>query len=595
MSGFSVFNLWHYFIFFRHYTGNRVYLLALLSVLAGLSEGVGITLVIPLFTQIDFIAVKSPPNFEILEQVFQFLQIPLTFVSLATVMLVLFLVKGSLKFTESSLGFFLQSQLTQAVRDQLAGAYARMDYQYYTASPSGYFANLVTLEVERARQAFLKFIQAVSYIVIACPYLTLAFLLHWKATLLVIVLGIFLYLPLSFVMSISRRVSLEVSSTNEKLQSFLVQTLEAFKYLRATSRFTPLQQRLNQTHEILSRLELRMGLGTSLFHALKEPIALVLLISVITWQVYVSEQEILPILAALLLIYRAVVAFTHFQYEWQIFMRSVGGVEVIAEALKNVQTHQEPDGEQTMIALKEQIELAGVSFHFGEHPILNNIQIRIPAKKTIAFVGESGSGKSTLVDVITGILRPTAGQITLDGVPYSQINLWRWRERIGYVTQEIVTFDESIANNISLWANEENPELLEKVKHSAKAALAAPFIEQMPETYESIVGDRGVKLSGGQRQRLAIARELFKQPEILILDEATSALDSDSERYIQQSIEHLKGQMTILVIAHRLSTIRNADTIYVLHQGAVIEQGTFAELTQIENSHFNRMCQAQNL
>lgn len=592
MGRFSFLNLRFYFKFFQQYAGKQFYWLVLLSVLAGLSEGLGITLVIPLFTQMDFVQVQSPPNFALVNQFFEFLQIPLTFAALAGFMLALFLFKGGLKFVETSFAFFLQSKLIQAIRDELIQAYSQMDYQYYTTSPSSYFTNLVTLEVIRTRDAFTTFSTAISYVAIACPYLAIAFFLHWRATLLVIVLGVLLYLPVAVVMNMSRRASLKVSDTNERLHSFLIQALESFKYLRSTSRFVPLQQRLKQTYQTLSRLEFRMGLGTALFHALKEPIALVLLITILSWQVYVAQQDVLPILAVLLLIYRAVVALTHFQYEWQLFMKCVGGVEVIAQALQNIHRHQEPDGKEVIDEIKHQIQLEDVSFHFGEQPILNNLQIQIPAKQIIAFVGESGSGKSTLVDVITGILRPTSGEVTLDGVPYEQINLGHWRKHIGYVTQEVVTFDDTIANNISLWAN---PVHLEKMEHAARAALCSPFIQEMPHQYQSIVGDRGVKLSGGQRQRISIARELFKNPEILILDEATSALDSDSERHIQQSIEKLKGTVTLLVIAHRLSTIRNADRIYVLHKGTVIEQGTFAELIQREGSHFYRMCQAQNL
>ena len=568
-------------------------MLGVLSVLAGLSEGLGITLVIPFFTQMDFIQI-SPSDFAGLNLFFDFFQIPLTFWILATMMLGLFAVKGGLKFVETALGFFIQSWLAQRLRNQFIAAYAGMDYQYYTAKPSGYFTHLVTSEVTRVQDAFAKFITAVSCVAIASPYIAIAFFLHWRATVLVILLGGLLYLPLAFVMTRSRRASLKVSHTNETMHSFLIQTLQAFKYLRSTSRFAPLQQRINETAQTLSRLEFRMGLGTALFHAVKEPIALILIISILSWQVYFAEEAVLPIVAVLLLIYRAVVALTHFQFEWQLFMKSVGAVKVITQALQHIQQHQEPDGEQVVGELKHQIQLEGVSLRFGEQHILRNLHLHIPAKQTIALVGESGSGKSTLVDVITGLLRPTAGKITLDGIPYTQINLRQWREHIGYVTQEVVMFDDTIANNLSLWADPSEA-TFKNLEHSAKAALAAPFIAAMPHQYESLVGDRGVKLSGGQRQRISIARELFKEPQLLILDEATSALDSDSERSIQQSIEKLKGKVTILIIAHRLSTLRNADVIYVLQNGSIVEQGPFAELLQREGSYFQRMCHAQNL
>jgi subfamily B ATP-binding cassette protein MsbA len=153
-------------------------------------------------------------------------------------------------------------------------------------------------------------------------------------------------------------------------------------------------------------------------------------------------------------------------------------------------------------------------------------------------------------------------------------------------------FDDTVANNIALWQEGVDRE---RVVAAARRAHCAEFIEALPAQYEAQVGDRGALLSGGQRQRLAIARELLKQPEILVLDEATSALDSESESAIQRSIDELKGQMTIVIIAHRLSTIRGVDRIYVLHEGRIVESGTYDELWRAEGSRFRRMCELQQL
>lgn len=215
----------------------------------------------------------------------------------------------------------------------------------------------------------------------------------------------------------------------------------------------------------------------------------------------------------------------------------------------------------------------------------------------VAFVGESGAGKSTLIDTLTLLLRPKKGNVFIDGLNAVEIDKDSWRSQIGYVSQETVVFDDTIANNICLWKGDyrKDENVRKRVEEAAKRAYAHRFIETLQDGYETTVGDRGVRLSGGQRQRLFIARELYKNPKLLILDEATSSLDTESERYIQKSIDSLKGSMTVVIIAHRLSTIKNADLIYVLDDGEIIEQGSYDELSNDEKSRFSKMVAIQSL
>ena len=172
-----------------------------------------------------------------------------------------------------------------------------------------------------------------------------------------------------------------------------------------------------------------------------------------------------------------------------------------------------------------------------------------------------------------------------------------WRRQIGYVSQETVGFDDTIAHNICMGKGDphRDPVLMRRVREAARQAHIAHFIEELPDGYDTVVGDRGIRLSGGQRQRLFIARELFRKPNLLILDEATSALDTESERYIQDSIDALKGQITVVIIAHRLSTIRNVDHVYVFDQGHLVEQGPYQSLRDSEESRFGKLVAMQSL
>jgi subfamily B ATP-binding cassette protein MsbA len=249
--------------------------------------------------------------------------------------------------------------------------------------------------------------------------------------------------------------------------------------------------------------------------------------------------------------------------------------------------------------LKHRIELSNVHFAYGvgQEDVLNGVSLAIPARTSVALVGESGAGKSTLVDLLSLALRPRAGALRIDDIPGDDIQLISWRRQIGYVSQETVLFDDTIANNICMWKGDPHRDsaLIQRVREAAQQAHIAHFIETLPDGYDTLVGDRGIRLSGGQRQRLFIARELFRKPNLLILDEATSALDTESERYIQQSIDALKGQITVVIIAHRLSTIRNVDHVFVFDKGRLIEEGSYHRLRDAEDSRFGRLVAMQSL
>ena len=228
--------------------------------------------------------------------------------------------------------------------------------------------------------------------------------------------------------------------------------------------------------------------------------------------------------------------------------------------------------------LKESIRLDGVHFSYdGSREVINDVTIDIRKGETIALVGASGGGKSTLSELVPRFYDPTAGKVLFDGVPIREYTQDSLRARMSVVAQETVLFNDTIEGNILLGRPTATHE---EVVEAAKVANAHSFIMELPEGYDTNIGDRGAKLSGGQRQRISIARAILKNPEILILDEATSALDTESEKLVQDALTRLLQSRTSIVIAHRLSTIHNADRIYVVDQGRIAEQGTHAELME---------------
>jgi ATP-binding cassette subfamily B protein len=240
--------------------------------------------------------------------------------------------------------------------------------------------------------------------------------------------------------------------------------------------------------------------------------------------------------------------------------------------------------------LRQALELRDLSFRYGcRANVLERVNLRIPAGKTVAIVGESGSGKSTLLKLLMGYYAPTEGRIVLDGTDLGDFELTGLRGGVGLVSQDPFIFNGTLRENIALGRPGAT---LEEVMEAARSAGLEEFIAALPQRYETVVGERGANLSGGQRQRLAIARALLRQPEILIFDEATSHLDTATERAIQANLKTALAGKTVVLVAHRLSTIKDADLIYVLHKGRVVEAGTHRELLAA-NGQYAELCRCQ--
>jgi subfamily B ATP-binding cassette protein MsbA len=589
-----------YFRIFQAYIGRRMYLIFLLTLSASLAEGLGIVMLLPLLKGIDSNGSEADSFIgnaaENLLGVFGWADSAIAIIVLITIA---FLAKGLLIFGARSLVVYFKAQLLRELKGQLFDAYRQMDLRYYASRDTGHFINVINQQINGTLRAFEGLIGLGSQLITTLVYVVIAFLLAWRFGLMALVIGLILLLLFRslniYVRKLSRRSAVEQGHLNK----LLVQFLHAYKYLVATDQAPHLRNSVMKSVRRLTGYQWRQGVAKTFTSSVREPLAVVAIMGIVLVQLALLDQPLAPILVSILLFYRGLSTTLQIQGSYQAMLSSIGAVEVVNQEFLDQRENREPNGSVNLPPLTQGIELRNVYFRYSRElgDVLRGVSLTIPVRTSVAFVGESGAGKSTLVDLLTLMLKPRAGQVLIDGVPGETIDLQSWRRQIGYVSQEEVVFDDTIANNISMWEGDptRDSQLLERIRVAARKANIAAFVEGLPNGYLTLVGDRGVRLSGGQRQRLFIARELFREPNLLILDEATSALDSDSERYIQKSIDALKGRITVVIIAHRLSTIRNVDQVFVFDKGRLIESGAYHELRDSDHSTLGRLIEAQAL
>jgi subfamily B ATP-binding cassette protein MsbA len=588
-------DLVHYFRVFHSYAGGRLYVLFVLIFLGGVAESLGITLVLPI---LDFGQSTAPDNViaQGINAFIGFLGMAPTLVNLVLLLFAAFFAKGCIQFVQAVYSARTQYGVGCKLRMQLCDKLSQARYTFYTDSNQGYLSNAVTVETQAAVGVFGKYIQVIVQLVLIAVYLCAVMVMNFHMTMLLMSFGLVVFFVLRGLSELSRSISMQISNENAVMQSYLLQTIHNFKYLKATETFKRFNAFLFDSIRRGAGLNIRNETITAIPASFVETVIVMMLGGLIIWYVGMQGRTIAEVMVLLLFFYKAFLKLFSLNVMWHKFNASVGGVMVVQRLFADLDAGKENSGGKRLGALSEGIRFHDVSFSYGDRRVLHHVDMEIPRNKSVGLVGHSGAGKTTIFDLMTGLVMPDAGHITVDGIDYRDLDLSSLREKVGYVTQEPVTFADSIANNISLFGCDANDgQCLERIRRAADAAHCEDFVNETPEWYHTVIGDRGIKLSGGQRQRIAIARELFKEPEIMIFDEATSALDSASEKAIQQSIVEMAGKRTIVLIAHRLSTVKECDIIYVLNEGRVVERGSYDTLYADPSSRFYAMCKAQQL
>ena len=502
-------------------------------------------------------------------------------------------------YTARSLTFTLQglvaariiSNLQTDAKLRTIDHIGRLDYEYFSRYNAGILNNAVTLEINSMAAVLGHVTNALACWLLSLGMFLLVLLIEPQLVLVALAVSVPCYFGMRRAAGFLRGLSARNTLNNGVIQELMTQMLAAFKYLKATA----------GNDRIAGKIRCNIRTQGHLLHAQRSVTALLtnaidlalvfFLLGFLILYSGVIGNSLVEAVFVLVIIRRGISYGIQGQERYQQFLEFSGSVRLFQELDRDLPEHGEPAGSSRVQPdFSQPIRFRNVSFGYtNSGEVLSDLDLTIPPGGKVAIVGSSGAGKSTLLTMLTGLLRPTSGVITMGDTPYGDIDQAALRSRIGYVTQENVIFNDTLENNVSLWDPQVDPA---KVRRSLGMAGCDAFANDLPQGLSTAVGDEGALLSGGQRQRIAIARELYKKPRLLICDEGTSELESDLEESILGNIDRTRGDASVVLVSHRLSITRDADIIYVMHGGRVVEQGRYEDL-HAANGIFRKMVDRQ--
>ena len=509
---------------------------------------------------------------------------------LCLTIMVVFLAKNVFLYLKNISMTLVQYHLITEMRNRLYKHFNSQSLSYFHQKKSGELTSIIINDVANLRRALgTSFHQLLVEPLNLLAFTVLLFIINWKLALISIVI-----VPISgiTIMTIGRSIRRKSRRTAAMIAGITNIITETFSSIRVVKAFAmegyEVQRFFKETHKyvklILRRAKLRL---------LASPITETLGVMMGVLLLWVGGMEVLSgkgltpedFLRFILLLFAMMDPLRKLSNVNVELQAGAASAERIFAILETPPTIVDKFDAVIIDTFKDKIQINDVSFKYeSDDTVLKNISFEIEKGSSVALVGSSGSGKSTLADLIPRFYDVNQGAIEIDGQDIRHVTLNSLRRLMGIVTQETILFNDTVKANIAYGQKDVDDE---QVIAAAKAANALEFIEELPKGLDTVIGEKGVKLSGGQRQRLAIARAIMKNPPILILDEATSALDTESERLVQEALETLMTDRTVLVIAHRLSTVTNADKIIVMEKGLIKEMGTHDELIQKNGLYSN--------
>ncbi|WP_082921720.1 ABC transporter ATP-binding protein [Lewinella sp. 4G2] len=545
-------------------------------------DGIGLAMFIPLLQKIAAPTADAGANLGKLAMVVEWLEgvgVDFNLTGVLLVILGFFTAKGIIRFLVQYYEVQLNKRFAKRLRNINVDLLAGYSYLDFAKMDAGALQNSFNAEVLRIHQAYQQYFVALKNAAMAVVYVILAYLANPGFALLVILLGVVASFLFKNLYRLSKRASGEITAAMSNLQGLLIQSINNFKYLKATDLINQYKDHLKGAILNLETQQRKVGLVNAISAGVREPLVIGLVVFAILVQVKYFGAPFGELVLGLLFFYRGLNNVVSVQNSYGVFLGLSGSIDGMQALSLKLREGQEAKGGSTFQSTGSGIQLRQLQFAFKDEQVLENLTLNIEAKSSLGIVGESGVGKTTLANVLAGLYPVAPGQLFVGGQDLTEVDLASYRRKVGYVTQEPPIFSDSLFNNVSCW-DVDSTATREQVWRALELANAAGFVRELPKELDEEIGINGLQLSGGQRQRLAIAREVYRNVELLLLDEATSALDTNSEEIVRENLRGLAGQFTTVVVAHRLATVREADQILFLEPGGGYQIGTFAALLE---------------
>ncbi|APB72175.1 ABC transporter ATP-binding protein [Paenibacillus polymyxa] len=569
-------------------------------IMVSLLEGFGIYMLVPMLAAIGVFVGHSGMPFLSggLEHFLAFIPKSWLLPGMLMVFIVLLTGQAMLQRYQSILNSRIQQRFMRSLRIDVYTSFMKAQWAFYLRQRKSDFSHVMTTELARVSQGTNLLLQLTTAVMFTMIQIALAFWLSPSLTGLVFLSGLGLFVVFRRSIRNAKQLGDRTTELSQVYFAGITDHMNGMKDIKSNLLeaanihwFRSLTQRMedNTTQFV------RQNATTQFFHRTAAAVFVACVIFISLQWLHVTPEKLIVLI---LIFSRLWPRFALIQASLEYIMSMISAFESVTKVQQECEAFTDPSlivsaSVRQPLSLRHGIECSHLDYRYdgAAESALRNINLFIPARGMTAIVGKSGAGKSTMVDVLMGFLRPTGGQITIDGLVLDDELLLQWRQSFGYVSQDPFLFHATVRENLMLADKDASEQQLWEALHFA---AADNFVSRLPEGLDTVIGDRGIRLSGGERQRLVLARAVLHHPSVLILDEATSALDGEHEAAIQAALERMKGQMTLIVIAHRLSTIRHADQIVVLDQGEVIQQGNYHQLEQEERGAFSQLLSYQS-
>ena len=562
----------------------------ILAVTAGLLEGLALATLVPLLAS-GGVGSSDPARYHVLGRV-------LEGDSLRAVALGGFVTLGILAAlvrycSERALIRFV-AELEEGLRRESSSLLLRMSWSAFLTLRLGDLNASTLLVAANVANGSQYFLRAAALALVAGAFVVIALFLALDLTLFTLGFGAIAVVAYRFSGARAEAHSRQLSATAQRIGTEITDLFGNLKLFRSMGDVDRSERRTAAVYRDFAESYFRSQVYTPLMRSVFEVGATVFLGAILAISLATSGGFTPASIAFLAVFSRLTPRLLAFQEYVQLARTHRSWLSTWHEQLAVARSNQEVHRGRTLVSPPIVIEADDVAFVFpgASRPALDGVTWRLPEGGCLAFVGESGSGKTTMLDIVTGLLAPSSGELRVNGVALEELDRESWQSRLGLVLQDSPLFHGTVLENVQ-WAS---PTLdRDRALRCLGLAHAMDFVEKLPHGPETVLGESGATLSGGQRQRIALARALYRDPWLLILDEATSALDSDSEAAVHRALEEIKGQMSMLVVAHRLATVRLADHVVVLQGGRIVEEGSFTSLLARPGGAFARMAAMQDL